>query len=208
MSQPVIIVFTRFPRPGRVKTRLIPSLGGQGAADLYRKLVERTLDQAARASGASLEIHYTGAAEEKMIDWLGTGPIYFKQAESPDLGDRMAVSLNQALAAGAPKAVLLGCDLPGLRVEHILRAFDELDGVDVVFGPAEDGGYWLTGLKKPQIGLFTNIKWSTSEVLTESLARAGKLGLSYTLVDTLADLDRPEDLEDPRYACLLQEVRP
>ena len=189
-----LIVFARYPEPGRCKTRLIPSMGAQGAAYLQHSLILRTLAWARRleARGIALELHYAGP-EAPMRAWLGRRVSLAPQSKG-DLGLRMHASLAGALRAGEGPAVLVGCDIPGLTDYVMARAFDALKHVDLVLGPANDGGYYLIGLKKPALGLFEDMTWGHKEVLQRTLDRASALGLSHALVDRLQDLDLPGQL--------------
>lgn len=200
MPQQTIILMARFPRPGRVKTRLIPALGPEGAAEVYRQLAEKTARecfQAAETAPAGLEIHFSGGDVGAMADWLGDCPSYIEQSPG-DIGQRMAAALTGAFDRGADRAVLVGSDLIGLEAEYLTEALAGLRQADVVLGPARDGGYWLIGLNQgldaDWTELFRGIDWSTPAVLDQTLARARELDLSVGLARELADLDTPADL--------------
>ncbi len=192
-AKPRLVLFTRFPEPGRAKTRLIPALGPQGAADLHRRLAERTL-ATLRAAGLPLEVRVTGAPPAAFRAWLGQGTRVVRQGEG-DLGARMARALRPA------PAILVGSDLPLLQPGHIAAAAAALAGGEVALGPAEDGGYYLVGLPAAAPFLFTGMAWSTDGVLAETCRRLEARRVAYRLLATLPDLDRPEDL--PRFAWLL-----
>jgi rSAM/selenodomain-associated transferase 2 len=106
----------------------------------------------------------------------------------------MLAAFEESFQAGSKRVVLIGTDLPGLSAEIIESAFNELAFHEAVFGPANDGGYYLVALKAPKPGLFENMSWSTNTVLSETLERARSLGLSTALVTSLNDVDRPEDV--------------
>ena len=196
MKQDVIIVFTRFPIPGKVKTRLIPVIGETGAAELQRSLTEAAVEQAFIASGireADLEIWFSGGSESKMEKWLGSRYIYRKQPQV-DLGLKLETAMCEAMLAGYKRAVLTGSDIPSLSSSVILSAFESLTEYDVVIGPAIDGGYYLIGLKSIQNSLFKDIPWSTGKVLEKTIKRANKKNLSIKMLKMLADIDIPDDL--------------
>jgi len=191
-----LIVFTRYPEPGESKTRLIPALGPQGAADLHQKMTEHTLSWARRWKGhcaGSLEVHFTGKSEESFQEWLGPDLSFRPQSEG-DLGARMHQAFRQAFREGAEKVVIVGTDCPGLNENLTQEAFARLEQGDVVLGPAKDGGYYLIGLPRPVEELFRRIPWGTGEVLAKTLETAQRLGLRVSLLETLDDVDRPEDL--------------
>ena len=175
-------LFTRWPTPGQAKTRLIPALGPQGAADLHRRLTERTV-ATVRAAGLALEIRCTGADPARFRDWRGVEAVV-DQGEG-DLGARLART------AQTLPVLLLGADIPGLQPQHLAAAAAALATAPAVIGPAADGGYWLLGLAVPMPQLFTDIEWGTGSVLAATLA---KLPPGTPRLDTLSDLDTPEDL--------------
>lgn len=190
----LLILFTRFPRPGRAKTRLVPALGRTGAAAWQREMTARIAArarEAARRSGADLRIQYQDAEPQEMAAWLGPDLDCAPQAQG-DLGTKMHRALEAAFARGYGRVVLFGCDIPGLSAEIMLRGLDLLRSRDLVLGPARDGGYYLIGLKQPRPELFREIEWSTGQVLAQALERAR--GLSVGLLEELADVDRPGDL--------------
>ena len=190
-----LILFGRYPVPGQTKTRLIPALGPAGAAELQRRLFEKTLRAARKAAlkwGASLEVRFDGGSEEKMRRWLGPGLVYSGQGPG-DLGKRMEVALLDAFQKGNGKTVLFGTDIPGLRARHLGEALEALVEKDLVLGPTEDGGYWLVGLKRPA-DIFHNIVWGTGDVFDRTVARAEVQGLSVHLLEPLMDIDTAEDL--------------
>lgn len=198
-----LIVFTRYPEPGKTKTRLIPVLGKEGAAKLHQQLTEGTISQAKQLKNTrklSVEVYFTGGSQELMQAWLGND-IFYQNQVTGDLGLKMATAFEISFNAGVEKVVLIGTDCPGLNSELIALAFKELEGQDLVFGPALDGGYYLIGLRKFVPEIFMGINWGTAEVLGQSVAIAQNLNLAIAYLSPLADIDRPEDLAilDSRY---------
>ncbi len=192
-----MIVFTRYPEAGTTKTRLIPALGAQGAADLQRDMTERTVAEArqlAERRGVALEVRFEGGSAEQMAAWLGGDLSYVPQGTG-DLGNRMAGAIRHALHDGAERAVIVGTDCPDLTANTLAEALDALADHDLVLGPAADGGYYLMGLRGHAPVIFQDIPWGTSEVLRRTLSRAEEIGLSVRLLDELADVDRPQDLQ-------------
>ena len=191
-----LILFTRYPLPGEVKTGLIPSLGAQGAAALHRRLILRSLrtaHAACRAAAADLEVHFDGGTEHAMSHWLGDNERFVPQVAG-DLGQRMAGAFDQSFRVGSTATVIIGSDCPGLNPDIITTAFARLAEAPVVFGPALDGGYYLIGLSRPMPELFRDIRWGTDRALADSVAVLQRRGCEATLLSPLADIDRPEDL--------------
>jgi rSAM/selenodomain-associated transferase 2/rSAM/selenodomain-associated transferase 1 len=202
IEQERLIVFTRYPEAGKTKTRLIPLLGEQGAADLQRRMTEHLisrLDNLSPSRSLTLEIRYEGGNETLMRSWLGENFSYHPQPPG-ELGHRMGIAIDEALRGGAENIIIVGTDIPGISADIIGNAFEQLYRHDLVFGPARDGGYYLIGVQKgswPRANpiLFENIAWGTGEVLSQTLLAADKMGLSHMLLEILDDVDRPEDLD-------------
>jgi uncharacterized protein len=189
-----LILFGRYPVPGRTKTRLIPLLGPLGAADCQRQWTEQAVAMLARACLAPVDFAYTGGTTAQLRRWLGgTRMRLYPQAEG-DLGRRMQRAIEAALAQGAQQVVLLGTDVPRMTIRHLAMAFDALAGHDLVLGPTRDGGYWLVGCRRPA-AVFQGIAWGTSAVLEQTRASAERQGLSLSLLPPLNDIDTVADLE-------------
>ncbi len=187
-----LIIFTRYPLPGRTKTRTIAALGAAGAASLQRRMTERNLGRLTRCH-ASLEIRYTGGTEAQMRQWLGDEFTYREQGEG-DLGMRMLRAVTEALETGAQRVAIVGTDCPNLDDTIVDRGLAMLHQHDLVLGPAVDGGYYYIGVRQPIAELFQNIDWGSDRVLAQTVAAASSLGIEPVLLPRLADVDRPEDL--------------
>lgn len=197
-----LLIFTRFPEPGRTKTRLIPALGAEGAADLQRELTARTLRWAegvARDYPLRVVVLFDGgdaAAMRRMF-----GDFDYRPQAGGDLGQRMAAAMSEAFSSGARRAVVVGCDCPQLEASIARAALERLAEYDVVLGPALDGGYYLIGAARSLPQLFQNVAWGESTVLQQTLAIAGAHALRMSLLFPLADIDRPQDLSVWRKVC-------
>ena len=176
-----LIIFARSPRLGRVKSRLAKEVGSIEALRLHRLMTMHLLEKVAKNP---MWQSWIWATAEPAI-WPHGIPR--KQQARGDLGHRMAHALR-TLPVGP--VVLVGTDIPDLNVSHIRRAFAALQRNDAVFGPAEDGGYWLVGLRRrvqlPH--LFDGVRWSSEHALSDTVANLGS-ARSYALVDTLVDID-------------------
>lgn len=195
-----ILIFTRYPVPGKAKTRLIPALGPEGAARLHRRMAEHAVNVARAAlrgrceGDADITIWYTGAPVSAFRKWLGDDLRYAPQSGG-DLGDRMCQAFGETFRKGAKAALLVGSDLPDLTAGILCRAIEGLMGHDIVLGPATDGGYYLIGMKSPHPELFTGIDWGTEKVCEQTRDAIKRLGLSAQDLPQLCDVDLPEDLE-------------
>ena len=198
-------MFTKYPIAGYAKTRLIPALGSTGAATVSRLLSERcirTIREYKLAHENSNEtivrVYYTGSGctETQMAEWLGHDVEYAVQS-SGDLGARLGDAVSTSFDSGCSGLVIVGTDIPELSVEILSEAFASLDdnNVDVVLGPAEDGGYYLIGMRHAYLQLFQGISWSTDSVLSTTRSIAAANGLKVHLLRQLRDIDEPDDVE-------------
>jgi rSAM/selenodomain-associated transferase 1 len=182
-----LIVFLRAPRLGTVKTRLAAVLGDKAALDAYGQLVDLVLANVASFTAVQLRFTPDDAAGE-LEPWRRPG--WQLRPQGPgDLGERLQRAFAEAFSSRATRVAVIGSDCPSVTGEDIGLAFAQLDGHDVVLGPASDGGYWLIALKNPQPLLFHEIPWSTSDVLKQTRKRADQLGLSTFLLRELTDID-------------------
>ncbi len=192
-----LILFTRYPEPAKTKTRLIPALGPEGAAELQRQMTEHTLKQVKqlkRQRPLFIEVRYAGGSRHLVQQWLGRD-ISCRSQDSGSLGERMRQAFQQAFEGGMERVLIIGTDCPGLVAELIQQAFTALEDSDLVLGPAEDGGYYLIGLKRAIPQLFAEIPWGMDEVRKETLCIAEGLGLQTHLLEPLRDIDRPQELQ-------------
>lgn len=195
-SRECLLIFTRYPEPGRTKTRLIPALGARAAADLHRRMTEQALTTARRFAArhsVALEVCYTGGDPALMQQWLGADLPLRAQSDG-DLGARLREAFQGAFQQGGERVVIIGSDCPGITPEILAAAFAALHQRDLVLGPASDGGYYLIGLSRAIPPLFEGIRWGTDGVLRHTLQIAEDLDLRCGLLDPLDDVDRPEDL--------------
>ena len=189
-----VIVFARAPSPGAVKTRLIPVLGAEGAAALHARLTEQTLETARAAALARIELHGTPDIDDPFLRSCARRFATALAAQTgADLGARMRAAFESVLARD-PRALLVGSDCPALTARHLRQADEALrDGADAVFVPCEDGGYALIGLRRVDARLFDRIPWGSATVMADTRDRLAALGWRWRELETLWDVDRPED---------------
>lgn len=194
MSRTRLLIFAKAPLPGRVKTRLIPALGTAGAANLARRMLDRTLDQALAARIGPVELCASPAMSDP--DWAGFTPpsgIEHSDQGEGDLGARLARASLRALNRNE-RILLLGTDCPALSDNRLRAAAAALDSHEAVIYPAPDGGYVLLGLRAFHPGLFADMPWSTPAVANLTLARLQALKWCVWVGDELVDIDEPADL--------------
>lgn len=189
-----LIVFAKAPVPGKVKTRLCPPLSGEQAARLYTAFVGDVLSGARASETAAVSVAYEPHPRHADLSWMEDAPPWFPQADG-DLGARLIAAFDIAFRAKAEKVVIIGSDCPDLDPRVLRDAYARLDGADVVLGPAEDGGYYLVGLRAPMPHLFTKMEWSDPSVLKKTLERLRLRGESFELLPEHADVDTFGDLK-------------
>ena len=202
IERPSLAVLARAPQAGAAKTRLIPALGPAGAARLQRRLTLHALAVAEEAALGKVTLWVAPDGQHRFFRALRRScAITPREQSGDDLGARMAT----AFAVHGGPLLLIGSDCPALQPEHLAAAAKALDGEppgghDAVFIPAEDGGYVLVGLRRPQPGLFEGVDWGSGQVMAQTRQRLLSQGLRWLELPALWDVDRPEDL--PRLATL------
>ncbi len=194
MNRVRIVIFAKAPVAGLAKTRLIPALGAQGAADLARRMLDHTVEQALAAEVGPVELCVTPSPVDvawqnvvvaKSVAWSGQG--------DGDLGERMARAVRRVTGAGE-SLLLVGTDCPALDVALLRNAADSLQHFDATLVPTADGGYVLLGLNGFHASLFEDIEWSTGCVAAITRRRMARLGWKVLENPTVHDIDDPADL--------------
>lgn len=188
MTDALVIVFVKNIKLGTVKTRLAKTIGDLGAFEVYSELVKIT-ENATKALDIDKRIYFSSTLVDTM--WKTD----FKTVQNgTDLGERMRNAFKDGFDAGYKRIVLIGSDLPDINATYIKKGIESLASNDVVFGPAEDGGYYLVGLSKMNTSIFTNKPWSQWNLLKETLKELRENNVSFSTLDTLNDIDTYEDL--------------
>lgn len=190
-----IVIIAKAPQPALAKTRLIPALGANGAADLARHMLVHTLDKALAANIGTVELCVTPAPADPVWQTLPIPDVVHRSDQGGgDLGERMARAA-QRVTDGGESVVLIGTDCPELNIEHLRQVADELQRADVSIFPTADGGYALLGLNRFHPSLFSDMPWSTGTVAFQTLRRVGQLGWTVQNHAKLHDIDEPDDLK-------------
>jgi len=193
-GEDVLVVMAKYPRAGRVKTRLARALGDEQACELYRAFL---LDIAARfAAGPARLIWAIAPPEGDLRDVLGGDAACMRQ-EGDGLAQRMLLCFRRLLGAGARRVVMIGGDTPHLPESTVTAAFASLEKNHVALVPVRDGGYCLVGLRSPR-DIFSGIEMSTPHVFARTVERARSLGLDVAVLERSFDIDDPRDLDSLR----------
>mgnify|MGYP000569059313 CR=1 FL=1 len=189
MNKDLLIVFVKNIKLGKVKTRLAKTIGNQEAFEIYKILVDKT-EEATKHMSVDKHIYFSD--EVISTKWLND----FKTVQKGvDLGERMKNAFNDGFDKGYENIILIGSDLPDISESILKNAFQTLKTNDTVFGPAEDGGYYLVGMKRLHTCVFDNKSWSTSNLLQETIQELKSQTISFELLETLNDIDTFEDLK-------------
>lgn len=188
----VLLIFIKNPQLGKVKTRIAATAGTTRALDIYLQLLNHT-----REVSLGVEAHrhlFYSDFVEKQDNWSSTDFQKFVQ-QGTDLGERMKNAFEQAFAMGAKKVVIIGSDCALLTSALVDVAFQQLEEVSFVIGPALDGGYYLLGMNTFMPEVFDRIEWSTEQVFLQTQERIQTLQKSYHLLPALPDIDYESDWE-------------
>jgi uncharacterized protein len=188
----ILLVFVKYPEPGKVKTRLAEKLGAEVAAELYREWIGSVLRnvQPVREE-VRIVGYFDGATADRFSEWNSLVDDWRKQPAG-DLGIRLAEGFEWGHRRGQP-VIAIGTDCLDLTAEHVESALQRLRECDAVFGPTTDGGYYLVGTRAHVPGLFDRVRWSSPNTLADQLARCQVIGLRHSPLEELTDIDTAED---------------
>jgi len=188
----LLIIFTKNPVPGKVKTRLARDIGNQKALEVFLELLANTR-MATESTKFEKAVFYAGQIRQKDL-WEAHEYQKFLQ-QGKNIGERMRNAIKLGLMLGYKKVCLIGSDIYGLNRTILERAFSELNQSDLVYGPANDGGYYLVGTKNDHPELFDEIPWSSDQTLSETLVKADSSKLKCSFLPELIDVDSLKDLQ-------------
>ena len=189
----LFIQFARAPVPGRVKTRMVPALGEEGACQLHRELLQWTCRNLL-ATGCHVELWLDADSQDAAIGACAErGADISRRQVGGDLGDRMYNALQDGLGRYT-QVILVGSDCPWLTPQQLQCAADELSQQEVVVQPAQDGGYVLIGARRIGPDVFDGVAWGGADVFSQTGARLRQGGYRWAALQALPDVDRPADL--------------
>lgn len=190
MKKEALIIFVKNLIQGQVKTRLAATIGDEAALNIYQRLLQHTHREVGNMKVDKI-VYYSNTIANDLWEW----DFFKKEVQvGSDLGGCMENAFERYFGQGYDTIVLIGTDCPALSQSVLETAFSRLEDIDVVIGPATDGGYYLLGMKKTNSCLFQNIQWSTDIVLRQSLRICKNNQLSWFLLPELSDIDEEKDL--------------
>ncbi|MEX2191747.1 MAG: TIGR04282 family arsenosugar biosynthesis glycosyltransferase [Bacteroidota bacterium] len=196
MNSTALILFGRYPHPGKVKTRLAATTGDEFAADIYKACCEHIFDEFETIGGTLQRFFFYSDGSDGPLAERWPPPSYSCVPQhGRDLGERLSNASAFAFERGFHRCIITGTDVPDVSGDLIKNAIDSLETVDLVIGPARDGGYYLLGTRTHMPEVFQDIAWSCDTVLADTLRSARRLGMSSILLPELVDLDTEGDLQ-------------
>ncbi|MEO6488536.1 MAG: TIGR04282 family arsenosugar biosynthesis glycosyltransferase [Ferruginibacter sp.] len=193
MKKQALIIFAKNPEPGKVKTRLAATIGNEAALIIYNKLLHHTVS-VTKYLAVDKFVFYSDHLDQ---DDIWNKKHYYKEIQQGNnLGQKMENALASTFQKGYDEIVIIGTDCPGVNAGIIMNSFSFLQSHDVAIGPAEDGGYYLLGMKEMHRNLFEGIQWSTKTVFSTTISKCVALQLSYSVLPLLKDIDEEKDLEE------------
>ncbi|MBD3169373.1 MAG: DUF2064 domain-containing protein [candidate division Zixibacteria bacterium] len=191
-SKNVLVMFARDPVPGECKTRLTPHLNEDQSANLYKAFIRDLLD---KLKGSEYYDFYVYLYHSNIVDsFWATFEVELRPQQGENLGERMLNAFAELFNEGYEKAVIIGSDVPTIDIADIGEAFKALETDGIVLGPAEDGGYYLIGLKHAYQQLFEDIDWGSSGVYSSTLSRIKELSINLYELKLRNDVDTIDDL--------------
>lgn len=189
-----LIIFTKAPVPGEVKTRLQTHLSPEECATLHKSFVIDTVRSAKKINGADIFLCCFPDIEHPFFQKISHDfDVRLAIQDGKDLGERMNNAINNGLKAGYKKVVIIGSDSPDLPYGYIEDGFGRLDSFDMVVGPCRDGGYYLIGGRR-ELPLFNGIPWGTNQVFEITLKKAEGSDITFSVLQEWHDIDTWEDL--------------
>ena len=190
-SKNLLLIFTRNPEFGKVKTRLARDIGHQAALDIYKFLLAHTA-KICTPLDTEKAVYYS---EEIPNNDLWNATVFQKKKQiGEDLGERMQNAFAEGFNLGYSKIIIIGSDLYDIETKDLEQAFNVLNNHEIVIGPAEDGGYYLLGMKQLHPKLFKNKNWGTATVLQDTINELKKS--NYKLLEKRNDVDLYSDIKD------------
>lgn len=188
----LLMIFVKNPIPGKVKTRLAKTMGEEKALEIYRQLLDHTHKVTQKVAVDKIVFY----SDEVITDDIWEETSYDKKVqEGSDLGKRMVNAFKYAFSKGYRKAIVIGSDCFEITPKIINEAFAALPANNFVIGPTHDGGYYLLGMATLYASVFKNKRWSSDEVLHDTLVDIRNINGSYKLLKELTDIDTEADLD-------------
>jgi rSAM/selenodomain-associated transferase 1 len=192
-----LAVMAKAPIAGAVKTRLVPPLTHEQAADLTRALLQDQLEHLTALGDVDLYVAFTPVDAASLVRGMVPAKFQCFCQRGESLGERMKEVLAELWHRGHKRLVLIGSDLPAVPLNFFQDAYTALNCEDkrVVFGPSQDGGYYLVGMNQPTPQIFERMTWSHDRVLVQTTEKLSRLRIAVKLLPTWFDIDTIEDLE-------------
>jgi rSAM/selenodomain-associated transferase 1 len=197
-----LVILTKFPEPGQSKTRLVPPLSSAEAAGLAHALLLDQLQNLTAFTAARLFIAFTPPSAVNFFEALLPRENSCFPQQGHSLGDRMRHAFDVLFSKGFERVILIGADLPAIPLEALTDAIAALENqIEIVLGPASDGGYYLLGMNRPIPEIFEGMSWSQPDVLAVTTAKLVSLNKKFKLISPWYDIDTIDDLRHLNSDC-------
>ena len=196
VNERLLLLFVKNPVAGKVKTRLARTAGNDRALQVYKQLMQLT-EKSAKQVDSARQVWYSSFIDQN--DLFDSELFEKRLQKGDDLGERMGNAFSSSYEEGYRSVVIIGSDCPELDSDIIEQAFVELNKSDVVIGPSADGGYYLLGMNTFIPEIFEGIKWSSTDVLSQTKEKLDKSGYSFKELQVLNDIDTEEDLNNSNF---------
>lgn len=197
-SHNAVIVFSKYPEDGEVKTRLAKTLNNKFAVKFCKICAEHLFNEVLKISGEKIlpYLFYSEESDKEKIKSWTKSKFLLNSQEGKDIGEKMFNAFKKVFHNGAQKVMIVGTDIPDITSEILYDGLSALNESDIVMGPSADGGYYLLGMKNLYQEFFTNVEWSGSKVFEKTLEKIKTQNLSFHLLPELTDIDTEEDLRN------------
>jgi rSAM/selenodomain-associated transferase 1 len=185
-----LVIFAKFPEPGKVKKKIGQVIGMENSAKLCSAFINDLIDEN-QEKDYDLYLSFIGHQYKESYRSMFPKAILYVQ-RGQDMSSNIFGTFEDLLD-DYEKVIVIGCDVPDLSSDVIIRAFNALDSYDVVLGPADDGGYYLIGMKNPH-DVFEGLHWGTDRLLGEQVGNLKAKKLSFVLFESWSDVDTVEEL--------------
>lgn len=191
-----LIIFSRLPIGKETKTRLAPIFNEKQRAELHLAMWHDIFAEVLKLTDTDIYLYWTGSGDVKEYQQYIPYSFRLVKQEGDNLGERMRNAIRDIFVLGYKRAVIIGSDVPSMKVENLAAAFDALNDSETVIGPSKDGGYWLIGMRKYIPEVFSISSWGGRSILDETICVFKRCGITYKIADTLQDIDTPKDVYD------------
>ena len=197
MKKQAVIIFVKYPEPGKVKTRLASKTNEAFALKFYNAIAQIIFEEIEQlGNDVDKYIYFSPLPDIELLKKWVKRDFFYVEQRGTNLGQKISNALKELFDKGYGKVIIMGSDVPDISKEVIQRSLILLDEKNVVIAPADDGGYSLLGIDAFYPMLFENIEWSTEKVFETTRSIIAENNLSLEVIEKLNDIDTRNELEN------------